>query len=247
MRQAGLDTKATPTAQAPQNPNLLILGLAAGTTSDLYTKIYGAMPITGVELDPQIIEVGRRYFAMNQPNLNAIAADGRRWLAQQPPSTQWEIILVDAYRPPYIPFHLTTVEFFALVRQHLRADGVLAINVGRTASNYELVEALAATAGQIFPSLYRIDEPGPADNLGNSLLVATVRSSQLEEFERKLVDLVQDTTLPAEFRHFAEQVRAQTHVVQIDRQAPVFTDDRAPVERLIHGIIWSFLAQSTPN
>jgi spermidine synthase len=48
---------------------------------------------------------------MNQPNLHAVAADGRRWLAQQPASARWDVVTVDAYRPPYIPFHLTTVEF----------------------------------------------------------------------------------------------------------------------------------------
>src|SRR5690606_24056089 len=112
-----------------------------------------------------------RYFGMNQPNLTAIAADGRAWLAQQPDSAAWSLIAVDAYRPPYIPFHLTTVEFFHLARQHLTEDGVLAINVGRTPTNFSLVDALAATAGQVFPSVYLVDEPGPPDTLANTLLV----------------------------------------------------------------------------
>ncbi|MEZ4614898.1 MAG: fused MFS/spermidine synthase [Caldilineaceae bacterium] len=103
--------------QYPQN--LLIIGLAAGTVSELYTDIYGPLPITGIELDPQIIEVGQAYFDMMQPNLTAVAADGRRWLADQPDAARWDVIAIDAYRPPYIPFHLTTIEFFTLVRDHL--------------------------------------------------------------------------------------------------------------------------------
>ncbi len=94
---------------------VLVIGLAAGTVPELYTTIYGPWPITGVELDPQILAVGQRFFGMNQPNLTAIAGDGRRWLQQQPADSRFDLILVDAYRPPYIPFHLTTVEFFALV------------------------------------------------------------------------------------------------------------------------------------
>ena len=60
--------------------NLLSIGLAAGTTAREYTLIYGPIPIDGVELDPAIIAVGQKYFAMNQANLRAIADDGRNFL-----------------------------------------------------------------------------------------------------------------------------------------------------------------------
>ena len=221
--------------------NLLLIGLAAGTISELYTKIYGPLPITGIELDPQIIEVGRRYFNMNEPNLHAVAADGRRWLLQQPASAQWDVIAVDAYRPPYIPFHLTTLEFFQLVRSHLRDHGVLAINVGRTATDFALVDALGKTVGQVFPSVYLVDQPGPADNLSNSLLVATVQPTQLANFKQNVAAL--PATQPVEFRQFAQTAMTQAHVAVPPPNAPIFTDDRAPVEQIVHRIIWNFLTQ----
>jgi predicted membrane-bound spermidine synthase len=219
--------------------NVLVIGLAAGTVSELFTNIYGNLAITGIELDPQIIAVGQRYFGMNQPNLTAIAADGRQWLAQQPASAQWDLIVIDAYRPPYIPFHLTTVEFFQLVHRHLRANGVVAINVGRTATNYALVDALAATLAQLFPTVYAIDEPGPPDMLSNSLLVATVQPTTLTTFTTHLAQL--PPTLPADFRTFAQGALPQTRILQPPPTATIFTDDRAPVEQLVHGIIWDFL------
>lgn len=224
-------------ALAPRN--LLIIGLAAGTVSELYTTIYGAFPITGIELDPQIIEVGQRYFGMNQPNVTAIAADGRQWLARQPVTAQWDVIAIDAYRPPYIPFHLTTMEFFQLVAHHLSANGVVAINVGRTATNYELVDALAATLAQIFPTVYAIDEPGPPDTLSNSLLIATMQPTALTTFSRHLTQLPDD--LPVEFRTFAQNALQHTRSVQLTDEAMRFTDDRAPVEQVVHRIIWNFL------
>ncbi len=168
-----------PENHAPDN--LLIIGLAAGTVSELYTDIYGPLPITGIELDPQIIEVGRQFFDMNQPNLDAIAADGRRWLSQQPPDAIWDVVAIDAYRPPYIPFHLTTVEFFQLVYEHLSEDGVVAINVGRTETNFSLVEALVATLRTVFPSVFVIDEPGPPNTLANSLVIATDAADDIGE------------------------------------------------------------------
>jgi len=58
---------------------------------------------------------------MNEPNLNAIPEDGRWGLAHS--THLYQVISVDAYRPPYIPWQMTTVEFFSLVRSHLTHDG----------------------------------------------------------------------------------------------------------------------------
>ena len=69
---------------ADEDASMLLIGLAAGTVSELFTDIYGPVHITGVELDPAIIDVGRQYFDMTQPNLTPVAADGRAWLAGQP-------------------------------------------------------------------------------------------------------------------------------------------------------------------
>lgn len=229
-----------PPAVPTTDDSLLLIGLAAGTVSELYTDIYGPLPITGVELDPQIIEVGQTYFAMNQPNLTPVAADGRAWLAQQPSTTTWDIIAVDAYRPPYIPFHLTTVEFFALTHRHLTDDGVLAINIGRTPTNFALVDALAATVGQVFPNVFLLDEPGPPGTLGNTLLVATKTPITLEQgFLANLTDL--PSSLPEEFRTFAQQAQAVVRPAAPPSDTPIMTDDHAPIERIVHGIILDFL------
>jgi len=222
--------------------NALLIGLAAGTVSELLTDIYGPIPITGVELDPQIIQVGQTYFDMNQPNLTPVAADGRHWLAQQPATAQWDLIAVDAYRPPYIPFHLTTVEFFELVRDHLSADGVLAINVGRTAHNFALVEALTATLAPVFPTVHVIDEPGPEDDLSNSLVVATMQPTTLADMTANVAAM--PAALPAEFHQFVQETAPQARRATYPPDAPIFTDDHAPVEQVVHGIIWDFVTGS---
>jgi predicted membrane-bound spermidine synthase len=240
--KAWTDLRNSPPATSHQplaTRDLLLLGLAAGTVSQLYTDIYGPLPITGVELDPQIIEVGQQYFDMNQPNLTAIAADARRWLMQQPENTRWDVVAIDAYRPPYIPFHLTTVEFFALVHAHLQPDGVVAINVGRTANNFALVDALAATLSQVFPSVFAIDEPGPQDDLSNTLLVATAKPITLDAVHRSGDNL--PATLPLEFRRFVQETLPRTRLLTPSADGPILTDDHAPVERIVHQIIWEFL------
>jgi spermidine synthase len=127
--------------QPPYDPdqvkNMAIVGLAGGTIARQATAVFGPIPIDGFEIDPEIIEVGREYFDMNEPNLNAIAQDGRWGLERS--GQQYSLIGIDAYRPPYIPWHLTTQEFFQTVREHLTGDGVAVINVGRAPDDRRLV------------------------------------------------------------------------------------------------------------
>ncbi len=204
--------------------NLLMVGLAAGTTPREYTLVYGAIPIDGVELDPQIIAVGRQYFAMTEPNLNAIADDGRNFL--QTRAGQYDVIAVDAYRQPYIPFHLTTIEFFTSVQAHLTPRGVVALNAARTADDYRLVDALAATMRQVFPSVYLIDHP----NNSNTLIVATNQPTRVDDFRANVAGLT-DRNLQIVAAQSLPTVRAATAT------EPLFTDDHAPVENLINDII----------
>lgn len=211
---------------APPRPvgNVLMIGLAAGTVAKEYTLIYGPIPIDGVELDPKIIDVGRQYFAMTEPNLHAIADDGRNML--QTHAGTYDVIAVDAYRQPYIPFHLTTVEFFRSVREHLSPDGVVALNAARTANDYRLVDALSATMRQVFPTVYLIDHP----NNANTLIVATARPTRLDDFTSN-VSRLNNSTLQVVVAQAMPTVRVATQT------EPIFTDDHAPVENLINDII----------
>lgn len=219
--------------------SLLLIGAAAGTVAGLYTEIYGPVAITGVELDPEILRVGEKYFAAVWPNYAPVAADGRRWLAEQPSEARFDVIAIDAYRPPYIPFHLTTVEFFELVRDHLTDNGVVAVNVGRSDVNYSLVDAMAATMQQIFPSVFIVDEPGPPATLANSLVVATKQPTTFAQFEANIVAL--PDTLPAEFIAFVNNAALHARQAMPPSGAPIFTDDRSQVEQVVHGLIMDFL------
>lgn len=204
--------------------DVLMIGLAAGTVAREYTAIYGAIPIDGVELDPAIIAVGQKYFAMTEPNLHAIADDGRNFL--QTRAGKYDVIAVDAYRQPYIPFHLTTVEFYRATREHLTPRGVVAVNAARTGSDYRLVDALAATMRQVFPSVYLVDHP----NNANTLIVGTNQPTRLDDFRANVAQLT-DPNLHIIAAQSLPSARVAT------QDTPVFTDDHAPVEGLINNII----------
>ncbi|HDN79329.1 MAG TPA: spermine synthase [Chloroflexi bacterium] len=215
-----------------QVKRMCLIGLAGGTVAKLYTRIYGPIAIDGVELDPAIIEAGRRYLAMNEPNLRAIADDGRHFLSNS--SETYDVIAVDAYRPPYIPFHLTTREFFQEVRDHLSEQGVVAVNVARTPSDYRLVNAVANTMASIFPSIYIINEPDSDYPIANSLVVATASPTSFGNFAANLAYVENPYLLEV-----AREVLPRIRVFQ--GGGPIFTDDYAPVEHITHGIMLEYL------
>ena len=223
-------------APAPTRPedvhSMLIIGLAGGTVARLATLAYGPIPIDGVELDPAIIETGKQYFDMTEAKLRPIALDGRYFLNHS--AGKYDIIAIDAYRPPYIPFHLTTAEFFAEVAAHLTPNGVVAINVGRTADDFALVNALAVTMKRSFPSVFVLDEPTFGGELGNSLVVASNHFSRLDDF------YANTEALPGPIlTEVARRYRPYARVAPDD--GIVLTDDKAPIEQIVHGIVIHYL------
>ncbi|MCS7220486.1 MAG: fused MFS/spermidine synthase [Anaerolineae bacterium] len=227
----------SPPYSTEQVDSLCLIGLAGGTIAHLYTQVFGSIPIDGVELDPTVIEAGQRYFAMTQLNIRAVAQDGRFFL--QTTDRRYDVIAVDAYRPPYIPFHLATVEFFELARAHLTDEGVIAVNVGRTHDDYRLVDALAATLSQVFPSVYIVDEPDLGYGLGNSLVVGTVQPTRLENLHVNAAALTHPLIIEV-----MRRALPQARVAKPLPDTPIFTDDRAPIEQVVHGIILRYLLSS---
>lgn len=212
---------------------IAIIGLAAGTTARQATAVFGPAPIDGWEIDPKIIQVGRDYFGMTMPNLNAIAQDGR-WGMRNSEHT-YDLVAIDAYRPPYIPWHLTTVEFFEEIEAHLSADGVVVINVGRAPNDRSLIDALATTMGEVFPSVHVMDIPFTF----NSMVYATRQSTTWDDLALNYNDLlgqgdVHPVLLDAIARAYNYQQPAPARTI-------VFTDEHAPVEWIINRMVLNFL------
>jgi predicted membrane-bound spermidine synthase len=222
-----------PPYQLNQVKNIAIIGLAAGTVARQATAVFGEIPITGFEIDPTIIEVGRNYLDMDLPNLHAVAQDGRVGLEK---STEfYSIIAVDAYRPPYIPPHLTTREFFEMAKQHLTFDGVLSVNVGRSPVDRTLVDQIASTIQSVFPSIYIVDIPGSY----NTLIYATNQPTRIEN----LVDNYQYLRYEPD----THELLLESLQVALGNTQPtppmdvIFTDDRAPIEWITNNMVISYV------
>jgi spermidine synthase len=210
-----------------------IVGLAAGTTARQMTAVYGAIPIDGFEIDPEIVEVGKKYFGMTMPNLTIHIGDGRLNLEQSP--YKYDIIAVDAYRPPYIPPHMTTQEFFQIAASHLSEDGVLTLNSASVPGDRRLINGLATTMGTIFPSIYTVDIPGSL----NTMIFATKKTTTPENFAANLVALSQDPAIHPLLINTMQTTFANLKTGY--ETTTVFTDDHAPIEWIVNDMVIRFI------
>ena len=204
-----------------------IIGLGAGTIPRELTAAYGPIPIDGVEIDGTIVDLGRQYFHMNEPNLNVIVQDGRYFLRTT--SHKYDIIGIDAYQQPYVPFQLTTLEFFQEVRAHLTPTGVTVINAGRTSKDFRLVEALAQTMRGVFSHVYIID----TERFTNSIIIGTNAPTSLDNFRTNAAGLTNPLLQSVAQASLTYGNMREERITNI-----YFTDDRAPVEQLIDQIIF---------
>ncbi len=202
--------------EAPER--VAILGNAAGTAARMYGHYFPDAQVDGVEIDGELTEIGERFFDLGGPNLHTYTADARPWLRQA--DGDYDVIVVDAYRQPYIPFYLATEEFFELVRDRLAPGGVVVVNVGHPEGNDDLERSLGATMAEVFPTVMR----DPLED-ANTLLLGTEAPAD----STSLLAAVGD--LPDDLRNLA--VADSARVGPRLPGGDVWTDDHAPVEWLI--------------
>ncbi len=131
----------------PEQPNsLLEIGLGGGRTAAYLNLHMPELDILSVELDPEVIELAMEHFdLMPNERFQIAERDGRIHLLRT--ADKHDIILVDAYRGPFVPFHMLTQEFYALAKRRLNPGGVLAQNIEPTTM---LFDAAVATLASVF-------------------------------------------------------------------------------------------------
>jgi len=129
-----------------------VLGNAGGTIARAYAEFWPDAFIDGVEIDPAVSEAGREYLGLrDNPRLTVHDADARPFLRRT--DAKYDLIVVDAYHQPYVPFYLATREFFRLVHRHLAPGGIVALNVATVPDDRSLEEHLAGTLAAEFESV----------------------------------------------------------------------------------------------
>ncbi|MCW2923637.1 MAG: Spermine synthase, partial [Thermoleophilia bacterium] len=213
--------------------DMLVIGDAGGTTRRLVGRIRPDLRIDAVELDPDVTAVGRRWFDLRG---HVVASDGRPFLART--DRHWDAMMIDAYRQPYIPFYLTTREFFETAKRRLRPGGVVSINVGSAPGDRRIDDAIAATMRDVFPTVVRYR----AEPYNDVIVAVDDPGVSISQLRRRIdrgvaglapVDGVDEGDLDDLFGRFSDRMRA----VRPDHDR-VLTDDRAPVEWMTDRMIF---------
>ncbi len=140
----------------------LILGHGGGSLAKWFARQWPDLELDVVEFDPVVVRMAESYFAYRAPpNHHVHIKDARVFLNQT--DRRYDLIWVDAFARHMIPFHLTTEEFFAELREHLTPGGVLAVNLASSGEGGDLLRAnaIVETMRQSFPTIESYAVKGP--------------------------------------------------------------------------------------
>ena len=245
----GAETRTSAVAERPLD--ILVLGMGTGTFAKQCSTYFPRAHISGVEIDPAIIGLSRSHFAL-PAEIPVAAYDGRAYLAAD--KRQYDVIMVDAYQDITIPFYMSSVEFFELLRAHLRPGGVMVVNENMHSDGERSINAyLNDTIASVFARVATVDVPHTTNRelfamagdagavsgddegtgvgavaAGSSQTTASVLSQNvpLKDMLAQRLPAVQDV----ELRQLLTTVQA--NLTPYRRGNRLLTDDKAPVELL---------------
>jgi spermidine synthase len=220
------------TLYRPSADSMLFLGLGGGSAPKRMWRDFPELRIDVVELDPVVVDVARRYFAVpDDPRLRIENEDGRLFLAKT--DRKWDAIAIDVFYEDGIPFHMSTFEFLELARERLEPGGVVLMNVigSISDSGSELFRALYRTYRAVFPTVVVHPDVAPDAGLQNLMVVATEQPAAATSV---LLDRWHETrkrtpTYPELRNRIRDRVGAG---IEID-DVPTLTDDYAPTDALL--------------
>ncbi len=202
-----------------QDFDLLVLGMGTGTYGSQCARYYPEIRVEGVEIDGKITMLARRYFEMPE-DLPVSTYDGRAFLNAV--DRQYDVIMVDAYQDITIPFQMASIEFFTLVRDHLKDDGVMVVNMNmRGQKEGNINQYLADTISHVFSEVWTVDV---AYNTNRELFASN--SPEMTARMQSNAQRCQD----AELRGMLSRI--ESGLTPYEAGNYLMTDDRAPVELL---------------
>ena len=220
-------------AYAPSARRVLHIGLGGGTAVKRMWRDFPALRLDVVELDPEVVRVARRWFALpSDSRLHVTTEDGRRFLRTH--EQRWDLIVIDAYFADSIPFHLATAQFFELVRSRLEPGGVVVSNVigAITGKSSKLLRSMTKTYRSVFPTvaLHPVDGYG---GITNVIVIATEGALPTRSvLEGNWARLRATSPLALDLRR-AIRSRWESPIPFDD--VPLLTDGYAPTDALLVG------------
>lgn len=199
--------------------DILILGMGTGTYATQCQRYFDNVSIEGVEIDQKITDLAVKYFELPK-DVKVTTYDGRAYLNAI--EKQYDVIMVDAYQDITIPFQMSSVEFFTLVKEHLTKDGVMVVNMNmRGTKQGDINQYLADTISSVFDEVYTVD----VENSSNRELFASNSNQMLSKFTNNGKQESDEELL-------AMMDGVKDNLIEYKAGDYVMTDDKAPVELL---------------
>ncbi len=205
--------------EAEDEVNVLILGLGTGTYASQCTRYFPNSNIEGVEIDEKIADLSSEYFGLPD-SVKVSVYDGRAYLDAA--DEIYDVIMVDAYQDITIPFQMSSVEFFTLVRDHLKEDGVMVVNMNMVSDKKGSInEYLSDTIASVFPSVATVKVKGGT----NKELFASMNKDMLDNLETTRMQIADE--------QLYDMMRTVSKELEVyEKGTCILTDDKAPVEVL---------------
>ncbi len=198
---------------------LLILGMGSGTYAKQCINYLDIKDITGVEIDQKITDLANKYFELPK-EVKVATYDARAYLYAD--DNAYDIIMVDAYQDITIPFQMSSVEFFMIVKDKLKKDGIMVVNMNmHTNTPKNINEYLSDTIASVFSEVYIVDVEGST----NRLLFASLNDEIVDNFENN-IDYIKDYSLKSHMESVLKNIEPYKSGELL------LTDDKAPVEVL---------------
>ncbi len=211
-----------------QEKEVLILGMGTGTYARQCRRYFDGIAVEGVEIDERITDLAHQYFELPE-EVKVTTYDGRAYL--QAVDKKYDVIMVDAYQDITIPFQMSSVEFFTMVQEHLKEDGVMVVNMNmQSGEEGSINQYLTDTIASVFDTVYTVNVAGST----NRELFAS-SNSRMEEVLAQNTSALSDPQLKAMMERVSENLEG------CGRGERILTDDKAPVELLGMKVIDSII------
>jgi spermidine synthase len=205
-------------AYPPKLERILEIGLGGGRTVSYLKAALPDTAILAVEIDKDVVELAKKYFRFTESaSLRTVVSDGRSFLMRD--NDRWDVILIDAYRGPFVPFHLLTKEFYTLVKSRLAPGGVVVQNIEPSTM---LFDSATATLASVFRSVDLYDGGGNVVAVGYD-----APSLPQAELLGRAAKVQAKYNLRYDLRTLAEGRRVLQRPT-----GKIMTDDFAPVETM---------------
>ena len=218
-----MNTDAAPGSQ--RDFSVLILGNGSGTFAHECCRYFGNIKIDAVEIDGDITDLARKYFDLPE-SVNVYTYDGRAFLNVC--KENYDVIMVDAYQDITIPFQMSSVEFFTLVKDHLKEDGVLIVNLNMRGGENAMNTHIADTIGACFKQVYTAD----VEWTTNREMYASNSSKDITAVFAKNTQAMRSFSAAGMGRLSSFMDGIKGRIVRYQPGDNVMTDDKAPVELL---------------